>query len=64
MEGEIQMTQYRIDAIVNRVSDCVDRLEKLDDMSGNLSYGQSKELSAIIKDLKEIQWKNIFLNNT
>jgi len=55
MEGEIQMTQYRIDAIVNRVFDCVDRLEKLDDMSGNLSYGQSQELSAIIKDLKEIQ---------
>ena len=55
MDGQIQMALYRIEAIVNRVSDCVDRLEKLDDMSVNLSYGQSQELSAIIKDLKEIQ---------
>jgi energy-coupling factor transporter ATP-binding protein EcfA2 len=55
MDGQIQMALYRIEAIVNRVSDCVDRLEKLEDMSGNLSYGQSQELSAIIKDLKEIQ---------
>jgi len=55
MDGQIQMAIYRIEAIVNKVSDCVDRLEKLDDMSGNLSYGQSQELSAIIKELKEIQ---------
>lgn len=55
MDGQIQMAFYRIESIVNKVSDCVDRLEKLDDMSGNLSYGQSQELSAVIKELKKIQ---------
>jgi len=55
MDGQIEMALYRIESIVNKVSDCVDRLEKLDDMSGNLSYGQSQELSAVIKELKKIQ---------
>ena len=55
MEGLIDMYQYRLEAIVNRVSDTLVKLEKLQASSGNMSYDQDQELKEIIKDLKEIQ---------
>ena len=55
MEEQIKLYQYRIEAIINRVSESIDNLEKLQDSSGNLSYAQGNQLEKIITDLKEIQ---------
>ncbi len=55
MEEQIKLYQYRIEAIINRVSDSIDKLERLQDSSGNLSYEQGNQLEKIITDLKEIQ---------
>ena len=55
MEEQIKLYEYRIEAIINRVSETIDKLEKLQDSSGNLSYDQGNQLEKIITDLKEIQ---------
>ena len=55
MEEQIKLYQYRVEAIINRVSQSIDKLEKLQDSSGNLSYTQGNQLEEIITDLKEIQ---------
>ena len=55
MEEQIKLYEYRIEAIINRVSESIDKLEKLQDSSGNLSYTQGNQLEEIITDLKEIQ---------
>ncbi|MBC8475680.1 MAG: hypothetical protein H8D53_04465 [Bacteroidetes bacterium] len=55
MEEQIQMYQYRLEAIVKRVSGTLEKLEKLKASSGNMSYDQENQLISIIKDLKEIQ---------
>jgi hypothetical protein len=55
MEEQIKLYQYRVEAIINRVSESIDKLEKLQDSSGNLSYAQGNQLEEIITDLKEIQ---------
>ena len=55
MEGQIEMYQYRLEAIVNRVSDTLVKLEKLQASSGNMSYDQDRLLKQVITDLKEIQ---------
>ncbi len=55
MEEQIKLYQYRVEAIISRVSESIDKLEKLQDSSGNLSYEQGNQLEKIITDLKEIQ---------
>jgi hypothetical protein len=55
MEEQIKLYQYRVEAIINRVSESIDKLEKLQDSSGNLSYEQGNQLEKIITELKEIQ---------
>ena len=48
MEEQIKLYQYRVEAIINRVSGSIDKLEKLQDSSGNLSYVQGNQLEEII----------------
>ena len=62
MEGQIQMFIYRIEAIVGRVKNVVVELEKLES-AHNLTDKQKEDLKKEINLLKEIQWKNISINN-
>lgn len=55
MEEELKMYKYRLEAIINRVSESIDKLEELKGSSGNMSYDQDKLLKQVITDLKEIQ---------
>jgi len=55
MEEQIKLYEFRIEAIINRVSESIDKLEELQSSSGNMSYDQDKLLKKIISDLKEIQ---------
>ena len=55
MDEQIKLYAFRIEDIINRVSESIDKLEKLQDSSGNLSYTQGNQLEEIITDLKEIQ---------
>ena len=64
MEGEIQLTLYRIEAIVKRVKSCIEELDKLQATAKmNLSFDENERLEKAIKKLKEIQWKNISISN-
>ena len=51
----MKMYEYRLEAIIKRVAESIDKLEKLKASSGNMSYDQENQLISIIKDLKEIQ---------
>ena len=56
MEGQIHMFHYRIEAIINRVSKSVDKLEELQSLTEmKLSFKESEILKQTIDDLKEIQ---------
>jgi hypothetical protein len=55
MEEQIKLYEYRIEAIINRVSESIDKLEDLKASSGNMSYDQDRLLKQVITDLKEIQ---------
>ncbi len=56
MDGEIQLTLYRIEAIVNRVKSSIDELDKLQATAKmNLSFDENERLEKVIKKLKEIQ---------
>jgi hypothetical protein len=55
MEEQMKMYEYRLEAIIKRVAESIDKLEDLKASSGNMSYDQDRLLKQVITDLKEIQ---------